>query len=69
MNTADRTSPAHTVADAIKIACSSRTAFYAALKAGHIKAKKIGRKTIITDAALTAYLDGLPDYKPTSRAA
>ena len=52
-----------TIPDAIKFSGLSRTALYEALKRNDIKAKKAGRRTLITFADLQAYLASLPSYQ------
>ena len=52
-----------TIPDAVKASGLSRTAIYEALKLGHISACKAGRRTLISFAALEAYLASLPTYR------
>ena len=47
-----------------------RDKIYAAIKSGHLQARKAGRRTLITTDALRRYLDGLPHLElPPTRAA
>jgi excisionase family DNA binding protein len=55
-----------TVLDAARIACVGRSTIYDELAAGRLVAKKIGRRTIITAAALQSWLDTLPAYVPVA---
>ena len=41
----------------------SRSEIYEAINRGDLKAKKLGRRTIITPEAWTDFLANLPDYK------
>jgi hypothetical protein len=41
----------------------SRSEIYTAINLGKLKAKKWGRRTIITPEAWTEFLASLPDYK------
>jgi hypothetical protein len=50
--------PLNDFADAIGV---GRSKLYAEIKAGRLKAKKVGSRTIITSAAAHTYLDALPD--------
>jgi hypothetical protein len=50
--------PLNDFADAIGV---GRSKVYAEIKAGRLKAKKIGSRTIITSDAAHTYLDALPD--------
>jgi hypothetical protein len=50
--------PIDDLADAIGI---GRSKLYAEIRAGRLKAKKIGSRTIITTPAARDYLDALPD--------
>lgn len=52
-----------TIPDAVKASGMSRTSIYAALKRGDLTARKAGRRTLITFADLTAFLDRLPAYQ------
>ncbi len=51
---------AHTVEDATRISTCGRTLLYAAIKSGKLKARKIGRRTVILDEDLRAWLKSLP---------
>ncbi len=37
------------------------------IRAGNLRAKKIGRKVVILDADLQMYLENQPDWKPTNQ--
>jgi hypothetical protein len=50
--------PLNDFADAIGV---GRSKLYAEIRAGRLKAKKVGSRTIITSAAAHTYLDALPD--------
>ena len=43
-----------------------RSKFYREVAEGRISVKKLGRKSIITNAVAEAYLDNLPTLKPSS---
>jgi excisionase family DNA binding protein len=51
---------AHTIEDAAWLVKCGRTTIYAAIKAGALKARKIGRRTIILDEDLRGWLASLP---------
>ena len=40
----------------------SRSEIYEAINRGDLKAKKLGRRTIVTPDAWTSFLTNLPDY-------
>ena len=44
---------------AIRTGCG-RDTIYAAIREGRLEAKKLGRRTLITEPALRRFLDGLP---------
>ncbi len=46
----------------------SRSEIYHAINRGDLKAKKYGRRTIITPAAWGEFLASLPDYMPQEAA-
>jgi excisionase family DNA binding protein len=57
---------AFSIVEAAELAGSSRSVIYEALERGDLKAKKVGRRTVILKEALGSYLSALPDY-PSSR--
>jgi excisionase family DNA binding protein len=52
-----------TIPEATHFSGMSRTSIYEALKKGHLKARKAGRRTLISFDDLEAYLAGLPEYR------
>lgn len=42
----------------------SRAEIYRAINRGDLRAKKLGKRTIITPEAWTDFLGSLPDYQP-----
>jgi excisionase family DNA binding protein len=54
---------AHSVEDAARIASSGRTTVYEEINAGRLKARKVGRRTLILDEDLRAWLASLPVMK------
>ena len=59
---------AYTVKDAVKITGMSRSRLYEELKAGHLIAKKMGRRTLIPHESIEAWLNNLDNY-PTAAVA
>ena len=55
---------AYSIPGSAKAANVSRSEMYIILKRGELRAKKIGRRTVILHEDLQAYLAGLPDYVP-----
>jgi excisionase family DNA binding protein len=51
---------AHTIEAAAMLSTCGRTAIYAAIKDGALKARKLGRRTLILDADLRTWLASLP---------
>lgn len=51
-----------TILDAVRHSGLSRSAIYEALKRGDLKARKAGRRTLISFADLEAYLASLPTW-------
>ncbi len=52
-----------TVSDAVKASGISRSRLYEALKAGDLKARKAGRRTLIETAELKRFVAELPEYQ------
>lgn len=62
--TTNETRVAVTVAEAAKAATVSRSTIYAELAAGRIKARKLGRRTLVEVASLRDWVSALPAYEP-----
>lgn len=54
--------------EAARLAGCGRTTVYAAIAAGSLKARKLGRRTLIRRDDLMAWLDSLPTIAPTKAA-
>jgi len=52
---------AHSVNSAAEAIGTGRDGVYAAIRNGQLRARKFGRRTLILDEDLTAFLRGLPD--------
>ena len=52
-----------TLPEAVKYSGMSRTSIYCALKRGDLRARKAGRRTLISFADLEAYIASLPAYQ------
>ena len=55
--------------DTARLAGCGRTVIYAAIKAGGLTARKIGRRTVILDSDLRAWLNALPTREEHKAAA
>jgi hypothetical protein len=51
---------AHTIPQAVRVSGMSRSAIYLAIKAGKLRARKVGRRTIIEHAELCRFIASLP---------
>lgn len=56
----DESALAHTIENAARASTCGRTSVYTAINAGSLKARKIGRRTIILDEDLRRWLASLP---------
>ncbi|MEZ5919211.1 MAG: helix-turn-helix domain-containing protein [Alphaproteobacteria bacterium] len=54
------------IEDACKITGIGRTKIYQAINAGRLKARKLGKRTIILKQDLEVFLDGLESYQAKS---
>ena len=52
---------AYRVEEFVAVSGIGRTTLYAEIKAGRLKARKIGKRTLITAEAARAFLDSLPE--------
>jgi hypothetical protein len=55
---------AHSIAGAAQLADLGITKIKEAIRLGALEARKAGRRTIVTDEALTAWIASLPKGKP-----
>lgn len=55
------------ISDACEMSGVGRTTIYAAIAEGRLKARKLGRRTLILRDDLTHFLVALPEIKRTSR--
>ena len=55
---------AFTIEQATEASGVGRTALFAAVRTGRLRARKLGRRTLILAADLQSFLDGLPLASP-----
>jgi excisionase family DNA binding protein len=60
---------AFTILEACKISKVGRSKLYIAVADGSLRARKLGKKTLILPADLERWLQALPHYQPTRRLA
>ena len=60
---------AHTIPQAVQASGLSRSATYIALKAGALRVRKAGRRTIIEDLELRGFIERLPTMRDGARTA
>jgi hypothetical protein len=51
---------AHTIEDAARLSTICRTSVYAAIKSGELKTRKHGKRTLVLDRDLRAWLEAMP---------
>ena len=54
---------AHSVNELVKNTGLGKTNLYQLIKDGELKAKKLGKRTLVLDSDLNEFLNNLPDYK------
>ncbi|MEQ1768503.1 MAG: DNA-binding protein [Devosia sp.] len=59
---------AHYIPNLIENGVASRRKLYEAINSGALKARKNGKRTVILDGDLRAWLDNLPVYEPRKAA-
>ena len=59
-NTNETGRRAHSIAETCALTGLGRDTVYAAIRDGHLVARKLGRRTLITDDDLRQFLAGLP---------
>jgi excisionase family DNA binding protein len=60
---------AYTIQEATKVAKVGRSKLYLAVSDGSLRARKLGKKTLILPADLERWLEALPSYEPKRRVA
>lgn len=58
--TNNATTAAYTVAEALDRLSLSRDTFYRMVREGRLRARKVGRKTLILDSDLKEFMESLP---------
>lgn len=57
-----------TIDGATKIAAIGRTRLYELINSGHIRAKKLGARTLVEADSLRTFMNSLPDFQPRKAA-
>jgi excisionase family DNA binding protein len=55
---------AHSIAECCVLTGIGRDTIYGAIRAGKLVARKLGRRTLVTDDDLRLFLEGLPKKRP-----
>jgi excisionase family DNA binding protein len=55
---------AHSIADCCALTGLGRDTIYSAIRNGRLVARKLGRRTLVTDSELRRFLEGLPKKLP-----
>lgn len=53
----------YSVAEALEVTGLGRNAFYDEIRSGHLVAKKVGRRTIVTARSIEQWLESMPDLQ------
>jgi len=60
LNTTETGRRAHSIAETCALTGLGRDTVYTAIRNGHLVARKVGRRTLVTDDDLRQFLAGLP---------
>ncbi|EXL06670.1 helix-turn-helix domain-containing protein [Aquamicrobium defluvii] len=68
MNTVQNDAVAYSVADAARVSGMGRSTVYNAISAGELKARKLGKRTVVLRTDLEEWLAGAPIYSAETKA-